>query len=320
MIDLLFCDPIPLAQRHYERQLQDVFESGGGSATLAEWSRPVEGRTGRLGKTRMLANAVHNIRAQRSETRPVLQSWPSLGLLETRLWSSPHGSRYVMLHDPAPLRPQVGHGPRARSWAAAAPSGHRPVVLVQTAEAHRAARDQLPDHRIEQVLHPILRTQRSVPKTAVPSVIVAGQWKPARDLDLLATLGPLLRDRGWETTIVGRGWPEVDGWSVEDRFVAEDELETMLGRSWVHLLPYTRYFQSGVTVRALEMGTQTVGAATDFLTGLFGSDSPAVVRDGRGAQRYLDALTAVIEGGCPDLVEVQSAFFARARASWEVVR
>ncbi|MFJ3322434.1 glycosyltransferase [Curtobacterium sp. NPDC086286] len=320
MIDLLFSDPIPVVQHHYQRQLHDVFASGGGSATQAHWSRPVEGFPGALDKARMLANAVHNLRRQRAERRPVLQAWPSLGLLETRLWSSPNGPRYVMLHDPAPLRRQYGHSERSRRWAAAAPAEHRPTVLVSNDHAFAIARQALPHHRIESVLHPMLSTRRHVDKTARPSILVAGQYKPARNVELLAALGPRLRARGWETTIVGRGWPEIEGWTVENRFVAEHELEHLLGRSWVHLLTYRQYFQSGVSLRAVEMGTPTVGEDTDFLRGLFGAGHPGLVATDGDAAAYERAIEAVIDGEGPSLETVQSDYFARCTESWRVVR
>ena len=320
MIDLLFCDPIPVVQHHYERELQDVFASAGGSATLAPWSRPVEGMSGALGRARMLANAVHNIRHQRAERRPVMQSWPSLGLLEARLWSSPNGPRYVMLHDPSPLRKQYGHSERSQRWAAAAPEAHRPTILVSNPHAFRIARRALPRHRIEHVLHPILASGRRVKKTARPSILVAGQFKPVRNLDLLAALGPRLRSRGWDTTIVGRGWPDVPGWTVQNRFVEEHELDDLLGSAWVHLLTYRQYFQSGVTVRALEMGTPTVGEDTDFLKDLFGADHSGLVAAGGDAAAYERAIDAAIEGEGPSLESLQADYFVRSRESWRVVR
>lgn len=320
MIDLLISDPIPVVQQHYRGQLASVFASGGGSVELADWSRPVEGLTGAIGKARMLANAAHNVRRQRGERRAVLQAWPSLGLLEARLWTSPHGPRYVMLHDPAPLRRQYGFSERSRRWAAAAPSDRRPTILVANDHAFRVARQALPHHRIEQVVHPVLSTRQDVAKTERPSVLVAGQFKPARDVALLAALGPKLRARGWETTIVGRGWPEVAGWTVHDRFVSELELGELLGRSWVHLLAYREYFQSGIAVRALEMNTPTVGEDTPFLRGVFGAGHPGLVPTGGGAGAYEQALSAIVDGAGPTLDAVHADFFARARTSWEVVQ
>lgn len=319
MHDILYSDPIPSAQAHYQREVQDVFASAGRSTGLARWSRPAEGGRGVRGKCRMLANAVHNLTCARRAPEPVIQLWPTFGLLEARLWASERAPRYVVLHDPTPLRRQYGHSKRAARWASLASSTSRPTILVHSEAAEIAAATVLPYHRIQHVLHPILSEQRHVDKSERPTVVVAGQFKPARDLGLLAELGARLRPRGWDLRIVGRGWPRVPGWDVEDRFVAESELDDLLGRAWVFLLPYTSYFQSGIAVRALENGTPTVGESTDFLRGLLGSGHPGLVPVGSGADGYETALAAVVSSGTLETHSVFTDYRERSHASWRKI-
>ena len=187
--------------------------------------------------------------------------------------------------------------------------------MVLSRAALDVVRRELPAHPAVLTMHPILDEQRLTPKTSRPSVVVAGQYKPARDLELLAQLGPRLRDAGWTTTIVGRGWPPVPGWDVDDRFVPEDELDDLLGAAWALLLPYREYFQSGVAVRALENGTPTVGESTSFLDDLQPAHERLRVPVGACAEAWLEALSHVTD----DPVGGTGGLRRLPRASAEVV-
>lgn len=315
MTHVLYSDPIPTVQAHYQRELVDTLAGAGLTAALAPWSRPVEGRRGLVGRAAMLASATANLVDARSTDGPLVQLWPTFGLLEARLWGSRPHDRYVVLHDPSPLRRQYGFSERARAWAARADPRSRPTIVVQSEAALTVARRALPRHRVELALHPVLDRQRTVVKTAEPSVLVAGQFKPSRDLGLLAALGPRLRREGWSARIVGRGWPPVPGWDVDDRFVAESELDTLVGRAWAFVLPYHEYYQSGVAVRALENGTPTIGESTWFLRHLQGSDD-LLVAPGAPAEAYVERLAALARGDAPTTPGTFVDYRDRARASW----
>lgn len=318
MTTLLYSDPIPTVQTRYRRELDETLAAAGTTASLASWSRPVEGLPGRLGTARMGLNCLYNTVRARLARGPVLQLWPSLGLLEARGWASRRHARWVLFHDPSPLRRQHGFSERSRRWARRAPQASRPTLVVQSRAAHDVVTRALPHHSAILTMHPILDEQRLTPKTSRPSVVVAGQYKPARDLELLAQLGPRLRDAGWTTTIVGRGWPPVSGWDVDDRFVPEDELDDLLGSAWALLLPYREYFQSGVAVRALENGTLTVGESTSFLDDLLPAQERLRVPVGAGPDSWVEALTSVTA----DPAAVHAAFVdyrERARRSWSTV-
>lgn len=312
---IVVSDPIPTVQTHYRRELVETLAGSERPVTEAPWSRPVEGLTGPVGKATMLAAGVSNLVRARTSTGPLVQLWPTFGLLEARLWASRRHERYVVLHDPSPLRRQHGFSERSRAWAEHADPRSRPTIIVQSRAALDVARRALPRHRIELVLHPVLAHRRTVAKTPEPSVLVAGQFKPSRDLDLLAALGPRLRSAGWSPRIVGRGWPAVPGWDVDDRFVNETELDDLLGRAWAFLLPYRGYFQSGVAVRALENGTPTIGTDTWFLRQLQGTSDTSVPA-GEGADAYLERLQAVARAGAATTSEAFDDYRDRARASW----
>ncbi|WP_209561458.1 hypothetical protein [Frigoribacterium sp. PvP032] len=315
---LCYSDPIPTVLTHFRRELAETLAGGGADASRAHWSRPVEGLPGPGGALRMGLNCLYNTTRARLTRGPVLQLWPSLGLLEARGWASRRHPRWVLFHDPTPLRRQHGFSERSRRWARRAPAASRPTLVVLSRAALDVVRRELPAHPAVLTMHPILDEQRLTPKTSRPSVVVAGQYKPARDLELLAQLGPRLRDAGWTTTIVGRGWPPVPGWDVDDRFVPEDELDDLLGAAWALLLPYREYFQSGVAVRALENGTPTVGESTSFLDDLQPAHKRLRVPVGACAEAWLEALSHVTD----DPSAAQEAFVdyrERARKSWGAV-
>lgn len=170
------------------------------------------------------------------------------------------------------------------------------MVIVHSDRALEVAQQQLPHHHISKVLHPVTSTDAAHGNAsdAAPLVLVAGQYKPERDLQLLARLGPELTRLGYDTRISGRGWPDVPGWTVDSRFLTETELEAELSAASVLLMPYRNYFQSGVALRALECGTLTVGRRSTFLTDLYGGRSDLLVDDDR-IDSYLRAIGTGIE-------------------------
>lgn len=314
---ILIANPLPAALAHYVAAIQatgdrlgHVFEDIG--------AHPVEGRKGRTGQAAMLANVVRNEIAVRKSTDPVLTAWPSAGLIDAGLAVHGRSSRIVVIHDPVPLRRQVGYGARAGAWADSQAGSRRPLLLTHSPEAEMQVRKLLPHHDVVTALLPLLSAgspPRAHSASFEPVVLVAGQYKPARDLEVLERIGPVLRRKGFLPRIVGRGWPDVQGWEVDSRFVPEDELDSLLASAAVFFLPYSHYFQSEVSLRALENGTLTVGKRTGFLDGLLGRDAPTVV-DGDETQAYVAAIDRAIELDARSRSDLLTAARTRADATW----
>ena len=110
-------------------------------------------------------------------------------------------------------------------------------------------------------------------------VRVLGQWKSSRDIEAMKSVAAAAYDGNPRFEVVGRGWPEVDGWSVDNRFVPEAELDNLIHSSQVVLIPYSRFYQSGIAIRALENNRVTVGPADSSLADILGADSPCLVHD-----------------------------------------
>lgn len=306
-------NPLARTLAHYERELEDTLER----CDIRQHSIPtrlVEGVPGLAGKAVMLRNALHNAISHRNQDVPNLQIWPSLGLLEAKLWCSRTVRNIVSIHDPVPLRRQVGFDQLSRRWASSSSRAITPLIMVHSDDALRKTRPLLPRHDIVKALHPIRGEQRVAPKSESPTVYVAGQYKPERDLTMLAGLGPRLAEKGIQAEIFGRGWPsDIPGWTIHNRFVHEAELDDVLGRAWAVLLPYDLYFQSGIAIRALEQGTLTVTPRTSFAEDLLGADSAAIIGDSSSITDTLQTILATLE-----LQSTVTRVFERYRAAADV--
>jgi glycosyltransferase involved in cell wall biosynthesis len=193
--------------------------------------------------------------------------------------------------------------------------------ICHTGEAALATRQELKLAYLPSVcLHPVLTQpatcDRRVPElSAGETVLVAGQYKPSRDLELLSQLGPKLRTLGLRPRIVGRGWPAIEGWEIEDRFLTEHEFETEIRSAAAIVIPYQKYWQSGVAIQALEQEIPVVGAATAFLRTLFDEDYPGLVRAGSSAAAWLAAISAVVDHP-PDLWLLRKRYQDEVDKSW----
>lgn len=292
---ITYTNPLPGALHHYEVELNETLRRVGMDLQRLETS-PIEGASGVGGKSKMLTNALANVRrTRRDAVLSNIQIWPSLGLAELPLWRGSDDHRhFVVLHDPTPLRRQVGFD-RISRWAAARARGVKlPRVIVHSDDAENVARPLLPGFEIIKLRHPVLTEVRHPSPPAQPSVLVAGQYKPTRDLRLLEELGPLLLESGILGRIVGRGWPPLRGWEVDSRFVEESELDQLLGSASAVLLPYQKYFQSGIGLRALEQGTPFITGRTSFAMDVLGHDSK-LIYDHESPSSVRDAVVAAIQ-------------------------
>jgi hypothetical protein len=183
--------------------------------------------------------------------------------------------------------------------------------MVHSQAAADVVRRELRPRSLAVVPHPMLPPRPSASRrVARPVIRVLGQFKADRDvaaLERLAREGP----GEWTYEIVGRGWPAVAGWHVDARFVPEAEFEELLTTSSAVLIPYRRFFQSGVAVRAVELGTPVVGPADSSLADLLGTGSPWLVRDGD----WRAATTAAL-GDASALAEIAERAHRHVVAGW----
>lgn len=299
-------NPLPAALHHYEGVLRS--EVLGSSVEWRHASIEI-GSAGSGSRRAALVRAARAYLALGLSKRTVVTLWPTFGLLDAVVWRlvPGRGRRVVVVHDAVPLRRQFGYGPTAR-WLAGRALGRRVQLAVHTQLAGDALQEQ---NLVSAWLAPFPVGRPSADGAARSrSVLVAGQYKDARDTALMEALGGTL---GGELPLLvrGRGWPEIRGWEVDARFLSEAELDAELRSAGVVLIPYDRYFQSDMAVRAYESGTPIVARRHEFIEGLLGSDWPGIV-DGPDSADWVAAIHRTLGVALPDGTDNS----AHARAEW----
>ncbi|MBF4457332.1 glycosyltransferase [Pseudoclavibacter sp. VKM Ac-2867] len=250
-----------------------------------------------------------------NQRAPFISVWPTLGHLEFAV-ASRKAPGAVVIHDPDPIRQSMGYGLRSMRLGVGASrrTGHFAVAHSRAAEA------RLREIGYEKVLfvpHPMLRP---VPRVGQPEgrrvVRVLGQYKPTRDLDLLGRLGARLAEHGVLGEIVGRGWPQIPNWTVRSEFVSEEELDRLVASAGAVLVPYTKYWQSGLAIRAAEHSVPVVGAAGGFLDELLGTDNPGLVADINDLDEWTLAIVAVLGDSDAKTSDSALRYFREARDGW----
>jgi hypothetical protein len=122
------------------------------------------------------------------------------------------------------------------------------------------------------------------------NIRVLGQYKVDRDIQGLMRLATNAPPE-WRLEIIGRGWPPVDGWHICNEFVTEGRFDELIRTSHAVLIPYSRFFQSEVAVRALEWGVPVVGPYDSSLQIALGDDCGWLVKDGD----WGSAVTAAVQ-------------------------
>jgi glycosyltransferase involved in cell wall biosynthesis len=310
-------NPLPNTLRHYRTALEDVLTSTGiATRSAGAPSVEVHGETTSQRAKAAFADLAARLRTARQGGH-VIVCWPVYGLLEPVLWlaSWRRSTVSVIVHDPTPLRPQIGMGRAARAMGGVAGRTRTVHVVVHSQAASREL-EAMGWARPTVLPHPVYRPlPQPYDRRDTRTVLVCGQYKPARDLELLVSLAPQLRDRGFRLLVVGRGWPEIAGWEVDDRFLSEPELDQRIGESAAVLIPYARFYQSGIAVRALELGVPVVGPRHPFLIDLFGDQWPGLISTGQEAAAWADGLAMAI--GSPAGLATQSIEFRdRCEREW----
>lgn len=299
-------NPLPTALHHYEGVLRaEVL----GSSVEWRYASIEVGSSGRGARLAALLRAIRTYLALGLSQRTVVTLWPTFGLLDALVWRlvPGRGRRVVLVHDAVPLRRQFGYGPVSR-WLAGRATGRRVQLAVHT----RLAGDALREQNLESAWLAPFPVGRPSPdgSARAASVLVAGQYKDARDTALMEALGGAL---GGELPLLvrGRGWPDIGGWEVDARFLSEAELNTELRSAGVVLIPYDRYFQSDMAVRAYESGTPIVARRHEFIEGLLGPEWPGLV-DSADPADWVAAIRRTLGSALPDGADTS----AHARTEW----
>ncbi|MDF0530656.1 hypothetical protein P0W64_13850 [Tsukamurella sp. 8F] len=283
-VRIVLINPLDDTLRHFETELMESLAAAGYHDV--EWDRgpQAEGRNNTWSKLAVAARTVaHRLRlAWTTTNKTVLVVWPIFGyfdILTTALLTR-RNRVFTIVHDPTPLRESYGYSPWARRAFAATVRRTRTEIIYHT-ETARAAGVKATGVNGLVLPHPIrqdgpesIGTNRTTP----PIVRVVGQNKRTRSLSALTRIANDLRDEA-VLDIHGRGWPDMDGWNVSDRFIPEDRFDQIVREAACIVIPYDEFYQSGVAVRCLEAGVPVVGPRHEHIAELYGHDWPGLVDD-----------------------------------------
>ncbi|WP_206489601.1 glycosyltransferase [Rhodococcus sp. KRD162] len=270
---VVIVNPLGGALAHYESELTDVIHALGLRTTsLSEFEPSLSGDS-RLGW--LLAYFRLLIRSRSTRRRHVtVVVWPVLGYLDAVLVRVLAGSRvFVVLHDPSPLVRSFGYD-GVSIWLARMLGRDRFIIHSQAAEGVTKSSG------IEAAVlpHPVLAPIRRAGGVARLRVVrVLGQFKADRNLVALEEIARSLSGEDVTLEILGRGWPAVQGWSVTDGFLSEQDFDDAVDSASVVVIPYRKFFQSGVAIRCFERGTPVVGVGGTSLDDLVGNDRKLLV-------------------------------------------
>lgn len=104
------------------------------------------------------------------------------------------------------------------------------------------------------------------------------------------------------------------GWEVDDRFVPEAELDDLIRSASVVLIPYRRFFQSGVAVRCLETGTPFVGPSDSSLSDLL-SERLDLLAESSSAD-WIRAIRAALGVSEHEMTSISAQARGRAAHEW----
>jgi len=270
-------NPIGAGLAHYAESLDHVLQTCGVVTYRVD---VVEPSAAAHGKIRWLLDYLINARQQIKQDNPnmLIAVWPAVGYWDLPVLTMIAGRRpaYLVMHDPQPLVYARGYGMIAKGLARRLGRG---TIVAHSPAAFQAIVDDAGQPRVFEALHPMLAPREASPVAGVRHIRVLGQYKVDRDvagLERLATNAP----PDWSLEIIGRGWPSIDGWHIRNEFVAEAYFDEMVRTSHAIVIPYSRFFQSGVAIRALEWGVPVVGPHASSLQIALGDDCPWLVRDG----------------------------------------
>jgi glycosyltransferase involved in cell wall biosynthesis len=306
--------PLHKVSEHFVERLIESLDSHG-VPTVRLRSRDGEVGGDKLAKAQALGAHTWNVRRYVASGGPNVVAWPLLGWWEMPLWRHRTHRTLIAMHDPEPLVAQNGLTPQAAERAARLCGSAWPHLVTMSPEAHAISAKYFGADRVHLAPHPMRAPDPSAAQPSKDTVLVLGQYKPARDLDVMAAIAPTLRAGGWQPTVAGRGWPAIPGWRVIDRFMSEDEFQQLLASAAVVLLPYRYYFQSGVALRALEAGVPVVGRRTGFLSSVLGSEFSGGVDDWDDPKSWVTAVEAGASARQDQLTSA-AAYSIRGTQEW----
>jgi hypothetical protein len=309
-------NPLGAALRHYTTEVDSVLRDCHFAVNVTSILEPSASGKGSVAWILdYIAALIKARRATKKSGSQLLIVWPVLGYWDIILYRVLGISdAALVVHDPHPLVKAVGYSRIAKACASLARGDVS--LLAHSDRALHVLQAEAPKISSSLVPHPMLEPES--PRRGIsqrqPLVRVFGQFKPDRDLEALAAVGNTLHGSA-VLEVYGRGWPEIEGWSVVSEFIEENRLTELIAESSVVVIPYKNFFQSGIAIRALELGVPFVGPKASVLSEMLGAGSPLLVDEG-GPELWVDAIWYASGSGQREVVDAGKRWRETNVAAW----
>lgn len=284
---IILVNALPQTLDHYQKELETILGLVPGCRVDEVITEKGDGHTSVFSKLRAASTIVarrlfwYSGRADRT----FIVIWPLFGYLDILTWIRLARKSHVMIiiHDPVPLRAQIGYSSLSVKILKIVSALKTVHVIAHTQNAQQAL-FAATGVSASVAPHP-LRAQDEKQRAVLefPSrkkvVRVLGQYKETRSLDPLRAIAEGLPKTDFHLEISGRGWDPQDGWVVADRFLSATDFDQSIATADCVVIPYNRFYQSGVAVRSLESLVPIVGPRHPHLEELYGKDWPGLVDD-----------------------------------------
>lgn len=318
-------NPLGGALAHYTEALSKTLQASGVQVRIRSIEEPsVSGGS----RWRWLADylcLLAKVGSSGGQGGRTLVVWPVLGFIDLVLVRLLNGRRAsVVYHDPQPLVRAAGSDALSARLVFKIPD--LPDVIVHSEAAAITMKSLGYKSTMHLLAHPMLPPVAPAAEVKMgsadrPVVRVLGQFKRDRDLGALEGLAKELMSEV-DLEIVGRGWPDIDGWKVDARFVSEQELDHLVEGSDAVVIPYLRFYQSGIAIRALESCTPVVGRASTSLADLYGRESKLLLGEHPQTglvepSAWADAVRYAVASGRDEAVRAALAYHTAAVSQWK---
>lgn len=319
---VIVVNPLGGTLLHYTEALQELLIATGCDVDVISFDEPSASGASRqqwLGQyLRILWNAVRQV----GRGGRLIVTWPVLGYWDFLFFAIARAAGirpFVILHDPEPLVHAVGYSiaPRRIARLLSPRSG----LIVHSEAAFSVVASHAMGAMATVLPHPV-HSAGPDRDGAVrrPIVRVLGQFKPDRDTALLERIAALGGD-DVSLEVWGRGWPDIAGWEVHEGFVSEERLDELIRTAGAVLIPYRRFYQSGIAMRALECRVPFVGPRESSLADLYDPASPLLVpgasaADGRAWWDAVRAARALTSADLDRAALIASERTTRAWRDW----
>lgn len=280
---IVVVNPLPSTLSRYQTELVETIGRAQTERRIELYLEPGDGNQSVAHKilSAMRILAGRSVMGRRYRAATILVTWPLFGYFDVLSWilAARRNTVICLVHDPLPLRRQIGHSWLAKKLFHSIVARFNIVPVCHTELAGHALREQTGVDSIV-ASHPIA-SARSVTSSAnrseLAAIRVMGQFKAARTLNPLNQIADSSSMRLFKLEIHGSKWPAVPGWEVSGVFVLEDEFDRLVRTANCVVIPYSHFFQSGVAVRCLEAGVPIVAPRHEHIEGLYGIDWPGIV-------------------------------------------